>query len=57
MLPMNRKRMLTSPNAESEPLSKKLRDLYHRKSVVDDLIRTLIKYDRASRRTVKNTEE
>lgn len=54
---MNRKRMLTSPDAESEPLSKKLRYLYHKKSVVDDLIRTLVKYDRASRRVVKTTEE
>ncbi len=54
---MSRKRMLTASDAESEPLSKKLRYLYHRKSVVDDLIRTLMKYDRASRRTVKTTEE
>jgi hypothetical protein len=53
---MNRKLVLTSPNAESEPLSKKLRYLYHRKSVVDALIRTLMKYDRCSRRLEKAAE-
>lgn len=53
--------MLTSPHAETEPLSKRLRYLYRRKSVVDDLIRTLVKYDRASTRSrrvlEKTTEE